>query len=1287
MQLSARILTALAVLAFTVAVVAGRGATEEVSAATGTIDAMNVGACTTTNGDALKIGDCKIDVNGEAGDGNTLAFFEAEELGEAIEVDELYATYAHDPKTAAEAPRGIIANADLIKISIKDTGRDRRDPVLIAIDTAGPGETTVVRSRLDSDTDDTNDPTVFKGTTETTAGSGVFDAAPWVLDDDYDDNVETPGGGSLEVVADSVGVAPAALADLELQTPHFGIDATAIATFTASGSYTIRWQGSDANNPFHPIAPDGKVKFFGRINDNLATGGDGIDGYGPFKDIGGNVKLDEDVVSGENGTPAMILNVSVPTAVTVGAGGVDLQVIYYETSAKENLDGGQCYKETTADDVTTCISSGEANEDPDDVLFTKSEKDNNTALLVQATSDGNDGVADLYLTETGIFDGVYQGFLRLTDADGDGDAAEDARTSWGENAGDLDNPTVGDATDATVSGTATLGVGNGPVVINYRDSDGQTRSFTIQIDIDPPVINVDSPVHNSRSDDEKPSFVGTIGDGDAGLAADTFQLYVDNDPRRGNTTTVLSDIDADYVMGIDAGIDRRLEYTGYDTTSKYGVIPSDTWMDESTLTPRAYKSVEADAYANGAPDGEFADEIEIDFDEIPGYTFPDGAFNHKIEFQALVRDLAGNVGFSDSDPAKPRFINDLGEKLAERTIPNVLGVFSKHAVWLDEVDPYILEDRTATGFYGLDDGAPIRDRSSVMVVFDNAVESALIDSGTFALEDADGNGLAIADVMVKDQLVFLKLDEELASDARPTLSISDGREVEDLAGNILSSAEHIVKPNGDRVSSFKVKDGILPVFTLVLSGGSGTGAGGEGPDKLTKEAIDIAIESDEDINGAPKVSVVCSNIKFNEAKTAGGTVLATDDNDKVAVYDLGRFEANRMGYDADTDLEMNRGCGAVADPAKTFIESSSLSRPGNNWVYAWRNPTGAASELPDGGLTVVVWARDRGGFDYYKDKPDSPAGTPDPRLNYGSETVAFTLDTTFNSPLSTAGGDVQPDPNSDVAEPRPFVLLDFAGERTNVNVTKMMVDKVDVLGSLDNIGENRFLYWPEALDYGEHTVEFDARDAADNKPSGGTKFTFNVTQRDPFVMDISAGWNAISFPANPVDTALDAVFTDPAIDRVVGWNPSNSNGAWSIASRVDGVWTTSMEFAPLTDVVVRYGYWVHSMAFIKQPVDLKGPINRETGGKPNPIGIPTVPGWNFIGVVDQDGDQTEDHWDKVLQDSEDADVLAEDYMPGFKRAYTWDAIANGYRVLEDKDPMKIGKGIWVFFPDGTTVAP
>ena len=65
-------------------------------------------------------------------------------------IDELYATYAHDPKTAAEAPRGIIVNADLIKISIKDQDRDRRDPVLIATAaTEGDARDTAIMSRLD----------------------------------------------------------------------------------------------------------------------------------------------------------------------------------------------------------------------------------------------------------------------------------------------------------------------------------------------------------------------------------------------------------------------------------------------------------------------------------------------------------------------------------------------------------------------------------------------------------------------------------------------------------------------------------------------------------------------------------------------------------------------------------------------------------------------------------------------------------------------------------------------------------------------------------------------------------------------------------------------------------------------------------------------------------------------------------------------------------------------------------------------------------------------------------
>ena len=59
------------------------------------------------------------------------ARYQQEALEDVIEVDSLYATYAHDPKTGAESPRAIIMDGDLMRISITDSDRDRRDPVLI----------------------------------------------------------------------------------------------------------------------------------------------------------------------------------------------------------------------------------------------------------------------------------------------------------------------------------------------------------------------------------------------------------------------------------------------------------------------------------------------------------------------------------------------------------------------------------------------------------------------------------------------------------------------------------------------------------------------------------------------------------------------------------------------------------------------------------------------------------------------------------------------------------------------------------------------------------------------------------------------------------------------------------------------------------------------------------------------------------------------------------------------------------------------------------------------------
>ena len=187
--------------------------------------------------------------------------------------------------------------------------------------------------------------------------------------------------------------------------------------------------------------------------------------------------------------------------------------------------------------------------------------------------------------------------------------------------------------------------------ITYKDTDGQNKTYQIEIDIQPPTITVDSPAHKGRSDDEKPSFIGTINDSDSGLAANSFQLDVDNtDDDPGDDVPVI-DVDANVTSEGDAQVRRRQDYIGYDNTDEnmtYGVISvsGDIYKIEHVIVPAGsdsedWLSLEADDFDDGAPDGEFNGEIEIDFDEFLDDSVVFDGFNNAVDFQALVRDLAG----------------------------------------------------------------------------------------------------------------------------------------------------------------------------------------------------------------------------------------------------------------------------------------------------------------------------------------------------------------------------------------------------------------------------------------------------------------------------------------------------------------------------------------------------------------------------------------------------------------------------------------------------------------------
>ena len=1204
-------------------------------AATGSIAALNVGTCLTTDATVFK-GDCHLE--GGSGSGKW------EVRDKKTQVPTLYATYAHDPKTISDAPRAILMDSDLIKISIKDADRDKRTGVLIGNDAATnmlvtPGGTPAI-----------TDPTTALGT---------------AIKEDLG-NLNFPSSATAQIAYTH--------ADFDYGVASASTD----YVIEASGNHTLNFTRADASTvPFEPgdfnVDGGAVVRFYGCVSegDNIC-GDDGSPPHtDPIKRLT-ELSVDEDASNGKafgDLAPWLGINASVPDSKRVV-----ILAIYYQTSNTENLVGGAKYCDVALNANDECPTPAtNANDGEFDVVFTEDEMQDNDALLVRASSDGNfdNQSVNLHLTETGRFDGVYQGYLRLTDANGDGrgNGGGSSITDWGRQvingSGDADD-------DKAVEDTAAvLAVQSGPVTIEYRDSDGTNRTLRVEIDTQAPTINVSAPSNGSSSGDQTPDFAGSMEDPESGLVDGSFRLVVDNqvDTTDGkNEGYALEGKAPDAVEVVLrtatpslAQATRIADYAGYSDSapSQFGITDASTLYDlgdDACSDDQPLCHIMAERHDDGATLGSFDDSLRLDLYRIRGTPLDVRDKEFQIDFQAFVMDMAGNIGFSDADPGNPRFINDLGKE-KDRKVPNVLGYYSAHIITLDEKDPVIQTAETATGYFGMgSDKSLIRDRSGIVVVFDAPVSSSTVSTNTFMVELDDESMAEITDVEVDGKYIFLKLASELASDATPKLDITPGEKVEDMAGN---------ETFGREVTAFDANDGISPQLTITLSGGSGSGNGNEGPDKLTKDQIKIHVAADEPLQGSPRIAVVCSTLEWNEgdskmdvddyvANRLRASAVEPDDSptetaatDKNAVYDYtcGYKEANKVqDYDPD-------------DSSRAF------ALPGENWDYTWQNPTAAAQKLREGGVTVVAFASDRSRY---------KMGSTSNVRNWGSNSAEFSYDD-----VEPEFAELQPADNGVSKEVRPFVLIKF-DDSHSVTLDSVELDGVEIASEFTEPEPNQFVYWPLTLLRGEHEVDVEATDAAGNENS--MEYSFTVEERGDFLLNLLAGWNAISVPADPVDTAIGAVFTNPAIDTVIGWDTDG----WRIAVRRDGVWESNHQYGTLNEIRSKYGYWVKSNNFVRQPIALTA-NDRGVGGPRTPVAIDTLPGWNFVGVIDQDGDQTEGDSGKSLLAGQEP-VSASDYLGStYVRAYTWDATFNRFEVLRENVPMTIGNGVWVYYEGG--IAP
>ncbi len=1169
-------------------------------AATGVIDALNVGTCLATDASIFEEEGCHLSNRSDGW-----------EIRDEVErVSTLYATYAHDPKTGWDQPRAILEDTDLLKISIYDPDRDKRSGVLVR----GQGHSEIV--------------------------GGLAEIEDLLRDRDLLGSAENLAfeSGTILTVSNNASS----------------------ATVSTSGTQTFNFDGGTS---YKPMDADGNIRFFGCVPAQAVTacvlGGSGDD---KLVDVSSYLPVDEDRVSGSispNVAPWFAVNAGVPSGKQV-----HVYAIYYETSGQETMIGGESYyycsggsdPEHNRNNGWQCGNVAALERDSvSNVVYTRSEIDGNDELTLQVRSDGDQDAVNLHLAETGLFTGRYEGYVRLTDTNGDGQyqSCGSQSTNWGA--------CVRDGSSSSESGAAVIGVASGPVTIEYRDTNGSRRSLRIQIDYEPPRIEIDHPRHQSSSDDQSPDFIGSFEDNDSGLAQESFRLVVDNAPDASrNSDFALDGIVPRFTVrgtGPGGSVQRQADYVGYSTSGDdpFGVIDPARLFDlgdDSCDRNQARCYIEADDYDDGDSRGRFDDSVRL---RLQGDDLEFG-----VDFQAFVVDIAGNIGFSDSDPSNPYFINDLGEDVDDRDkeiARQALGYYSAHIIGLDEKDPEINTTRSATGYYGRDsDDEPIVDRRGVMLVFDGPISPASVDLHTFYVELDDGSEGEVVDVIVDKQYVFLKLAHDLKSDETPYVGIAAGESVRDMAGNITSGRE---------LRRFEANDGISPQLTVTLSGGSGLGQGNEGPDQLTNGNITIHVASDEPIQGSPTVIVVCESLSWEE--TVRGRKIE---------YDVDDFIANRHGAfngkpREDSGTRYTCGYGSNDDDPFELTEYTTNARPGENWETEWRNLRSGSAALENGRLRVVAFARDRSR--HVRDGQYVQS--------WGATSNNFSLDTEFISPLKASGGEVQPEDKSTTSEIRPFIFIEF-NEPTTVTLESVELDGVEIKDEFTNRDLNRFVYWPFSMSRGQHEVEVIASDAAGNELE--FDFEFESIARGDFVLDLVTGWNAVSFPADPIDANIDTVFTNPAIQAVIGWDTEG----WRVAVRRDGIWESSQTFGVLHDIRARYGYWVKSNDFVRQPVALRGTVRRSDGSVPTLTDIPTEFGWNFVGVIDADGDQTEDHFGLGLLDSGNVPVTARDYLgPNFVRAYTWDATFNRFQNLRPSDSMTIGQGVWVYYSDGGGIAP
>ena len=897
--------------------------------------------------------------------------------------------------------------------------------------------------------------------------------------------------------------------------------------------------------------------------------------------------------------------------VRVSAAGVSVQI-------PDDVDGDTGAPITSAVDVVIVDDGGDVNINTTDNITLsyptvyQGMGHMNQIGLVSLESGGGSRTS-VAMRETSAVSGKFQATVRICDSNDD---AED------------DTPTVvcsiGQA--GTESATATkpgavsfpVDAAGDSITVRYSDASPRTtRTSIISLDNGVPAFGEMSPASGTAGKNSEPDVTFDVVDAESGISGDDESTGFEDTIR---IVAGLFEADSDEMNPIDDAVI---------VLSRTDDLTVDEVTDGYTAEARIREGDDAD------------DELDAgDSDE------------YEIRWWAVAVDSAGNTGVSDSNAdtectysgaALPVEVDEDGVVTNGSELIAALMVAKNtddDAAYEENCDPNVIRVDTSspelvsatTGIFFDDDEDNDEGTGSLTSVVARFNES--LDCDSVSADDFEVNGSAPNDVTCKGSNIYLSVDEMDSNDT-PNVEVAE-EAVADRAGNLVGADQEE-----------EAEDGIPAGLTVTITGTA------EGTRVVTKGEVTITITSDERLKGRPDVAIQLVGDDYALGSDEGNSAAPTGNTDE---WSITRTLDKAGLYNVYVTAEDRVNSGESKAGVETF--DSETIKKGKAFLFEVDNDVTEPKFTPESdGSTDNAGIFIRADF-FNEGNEYGLAEAVEVEVTAAVEDDEDTKDvdeskdavTKDVEKVVTTPGDVDTD-------------FDTHSTVTLVSATFNDEDVTDDVITRDNI---LFVYRPGNLTNGEHTFEIEVEDNAGTEKTFST--TFEKIDKPDYKLDINPGPNLVSFPADPANGDINAVFGGEGnedISTVLTYD--NTSGLWLTATKgADG-----MFMGDLTTINGMNGYWVVADGIVDVGVLLEG-SDDFTSPPPH---IAVAEGWNLIGVVDTD--------------QKDAGTAISKYFANIKAevVYGFDSFESKLVRQSTDDDVETGKGYWVFANEAGIIIP